>query len=79
MAGIGILDYHLEQHCQVMMIQKKINKLFSNIPNDFGIAGDILTVGFDANSRKHGVRLEQVLQRCRQANLKLNKEKCLFR
>ena len=31
------------------------------------------------DGRDHDVSLEQVLHRCRQANWKLNKEKCLFR
>ena len=45
----------------------------------FGIANDILIAGFDADIRDYDVSLEQELQRFRQANLKLNKEKCLFR
>ena len=57
------------------MLQKKIYELFIDIPNVFGIADDILIAGFDADCRDHVVRLEQVLQRCRQANLKQNKEK----
>ena len=60
------------------MFQKNIDKLFNDIPNVFGIADDILIAGFDADSRAHDTSLEQVLQRCRQANLKLN-NKCLFR
>ena len=48
------------------------------MPQVFGMADDILIVGFDTDGRNHDVRLEQVLCRCRQANLKQNKEKCLF-
>ena len=60
------------------MFQRKINELFSDICNVFGIA-DILIKGCDADGMDHDESLEQVLQRCRQANLELNKEKCLFR
>ena len=45
------------------MFQKKIEKLFSDIPNDFGIADDIQIAGFNADGRDHHVRIEQVLQR----------------
>ena len=61
------------------MFQKKINELFNDIPHVCGIADGILIAGFDVDGREHDARLEQVLQRCRQANLKLSKEKCLFR
>ena len=61
------------------MFQKKTDKLFNDIPNDFGIADDTLIAGLGANGRDHNMRLKQVLQRCRQANLKFNEEKCLFR
>ena len=39
---------------------------------------DILISEFDADFRDCGPRLEQMLQRCRQAIQKLNKEKCLL-
>ena len=39
------------------MFQKKIDKLFSDIPNVFGIA-DILLAGFNADGRVHKERLE---------------------
>ena len=55
------------------MFQKEIGELF----NVFGIA-DILIAGLDADGSFHDVSLGQVLQRSRQANLKLNKEKYLF-
>ena len=61
------------------MFQRKREELFSDIRNVFGITDDIIIVGFDADGRDHDVGLEQVLQRCRKANLKLNIEKCLFR
>ena len=61
------------------MFQKKIVKLFNNITYVFGSADDIPIASFYADGRDHDVHLEQVLWRWRQANLKLNKEKCLFR
>ena len=58
------------------MFQKMIDKLFNDIPNNFGIADDILVAGFDADGRDDDARLEKVLLRCRWANLKPHKEKC---
>ena len=61
------------------IFQNKIDDLFNDISNVFGIADDILIAGFEAEAMDHDIRLEQVLQSCKNANLKLNKEKCLFR
>ena len=61
------------------MFQKKINKLFSSMPNVFSIADDILIAGFDEQGKDHNETLNEVLQIYRQENLKCNKEKCLFR
>ena len=61
------------------MLKKKIDELFIRIPNIFGIAHHILIAGFDADDRDHHERREQMLYRCRQVNLKLNENKCLFR
>ena len=44
----------------------------------FGIADDILIAGFDDMGRDHDATLISVLRICRQVNLKLNKDKCLF-
>ena len=59
--------------------QKKIDALFSSIPNIVGIVGDILIGGFDEFGKDHNKMLEKVLQISRQVDLKLNKDKCLFR
>ena len=59
------------------MFQKKKDELFSDIPNVFGTADDILISGFDADGREHDRILKEVWHR--QLNVKLNKEKCLFR
>ena len=61
------------------MFQEEIDEFFNDIPNVYGIAGDNIIAGFDAESRDHIVILDQVLQNCRQAYLKLNKEKWLCR
>ena len=61
------------------MFEKKVDKLFNNIPNVFGISNDILIAGFDEEGSDHDKMLKKVLQICRQSNLKLNKDKCLFR
>ena len=45
----------------------------------FYITDDILIVGFDEWTKDHDETLEKVLEICVQANLKLNKDKCLFR
>ena len=47
------------------------------MPNVFGIADDILVAGYDTDGKDHDDTVQTVLQRCREVNLKLNKEKCL--
>ena len=47
--------------------------------NIFGIAGDILVIGYNDDGTDHDVMVQKVLQRCKEVNLKLNKEKCHFR
>ena len=54
------------------MLQRKNNKIFNVIPNVFGIADDILVIGYDE-------AVYSVLRQCQDVNLKLNKDKCHFR
>ena len=61
------------------MFHKKIDKLFSGVSNVFGIADDLLIAGFDQWGENYDKILEKVLWECRQENLKLYKDKCLFR
>ena len=61
------------------MFQWKIHKIFKNLPYVFVTADDILVVGYDTHGKDHDETLWQVLQICRQVNLKLNKDKCHFR
>ena len=47
--------------------------------NMFGIPDDILMTCFGELGRDHDAALDKVLGICRQANVKLKKDKCLFR
>ena len=70
---------HLEQHQQVIMFQCKIDEIFNNMPNVFGIVDDIMVRGYDKNGADHDEAVYSVLRQCQDVNLKLNKEKCDFR
>ena len=61
------------------MLQKKTDELFSDMPNIFSIADDILIAGFGEQGEDHNAMLDKVLRKYSQAYLKLNKDKCLFR
>ena len=58
------------------MCQKKIS-YSQGLSNLFGIADDILIAGFIDMGRDHDATLTKVLTICRQANLRLNKDKYL--
>ena len=45
----------------------------------FGIVDDILVIGYNENGADHDSAVYKMLQRCKEVNLKLNKEKCHFR
>ena len=57
----------------------KIDKIFNDMPNVFGIADDILVIGYDDDGTDHDATVPKVLQRCEEVNFKLNEEKCHFR
>ena len=59
--------------------QWKIEEIFKNLPNVFGIADDILVVCYDSDGKDHDEVLWNVLQIYRHMNLKLNKDKHCFR
>ena len=61
------------------MFQRKIDKIFKDLSNIFGIADHNLTVGYDRDCTDHDDTLQRVPQVFRQVNLKLNKDKCHFR
>ena len=53
------------------MFQRKIDKIFKDMPNVFGIVGDTLVAGYEADGKDHDETVQRVLQRCGQVNLKL--------
>ena len=61
------------------MLQRKIDEIFKDLPNEFGIADDILVVEYDVDGKDPDDTLQRVLQLWRQVNLKLNKHKCHIR
>ena len=61
------------------MFQWKIDEIFNDIPNVFGIAVDILVIGYDKDGTDHDGAVYRVLRGCQDVNLKLNKDKCHFR
>ena len=61
------------------MFQQKIDEIFKDLQDIFGITCDILIVRYDANSSDHKKNLQLVMQICQCENSKLNKNKCHFR
>ena len=61
------------------MFQHKIDKIFSDMPNVFGIMDDILVIDYNDNRADHDAAVHKVLWGCEEVSLKLNKEKCHFR
>ena len=59
------------------MFQCKIYETFNDIPNVFGIAEDILVIGYDKHITDHDETVYKVLKYCQDVNLKLNKEKLI--
>ena len=61
------------------MFQCKVNEIYNDMPNVFGIADDILMIGYGKDRRDHDEAVYSVLKQCQDMNLKLNKDKCHFR
>ena len=61
------------------MFQCKIDKIFNDMPDVFGIADDILVIGYDKDGVDHDKAVYNVPRYCQGVNLKLNKDKCHFR
>ena len=78
MAVIDIYNCHWEWY-QWVACSKKTDNLFSGMLNVSGIVDETLIVGFDEQGSDHYAILDKVLWVCRQANLILIKDKCLFR
>ena len=60
------------------MFQHKID-IFNDMPNVFGIADDILVIGYDKDGTDHDKAVYNVIRQYQDVNLKLNKDKCHFR
>ena len=52
----------------VNMFQHKTNKIVNDMPNIFGIADDILVIGYDDDDTDHDATVHKLLQRCKEAN-----------
>ena len=61
------------------MFQCKIDEIFNNMPKVFGIADDILVIGYNEDRADHDKAIYNMLRCCKQVILKLNKNKCHFR
>ena len=59
--------------------QCKIKEIFNDMPNVFGIADDILVIGYDEDGTDDNEAVYNMLRHCKEVNLKLNKDKCHFR
>ena len=55
------------------MFQWKIDEVFNDMPNIFGITDDILVVGYEDDCRDHDKTFQRLVQQCTQVYLKLNK------
>ena len=60
------------------IFQHKIDEIFSDMPNIFGIVDDILVIGYNEDGVVHDAAVCNMLWQCEEVNLKLNKEKCHF-
>ena len=55
------------------MFQYKIDEICNDMPNVFGIADDILVIGYDKDGTDHDEAVYNVLRQCQDVNLNLNK------
>ena len=61
------------------MFLNKIDELFNSVPNVSDITDEILIAGFDKQDKDNNQTLKKVLWIFKQANLKVKKDKCLFK
>ena len=52
------------------MFQRKIDETFKELPNMFGITGDIVVLAYDDGGRDHNNTVQKVLLICTNVNLK---------
>ena len=57
------------------MFQCKIDKICNDMLNLFGIADDILVIGYNKDRTDHNKAVYNVLRWCQNVNLRLNKAK----
>ena len=60
------LKWHYKMTCS-----SEIDQIFKDLPNVFGIACDIIIIGYDATGRDHDKSLKSVMQIGWRKNLKL--------
>ena len=60
------------------IFQCKIDEIFSDMPNVFGILDNILVIGDNKEEQITNTAVHKVLQQSGEVNLKLNKEKMPF-
>ena len=53
------------------MFQRKIDEIIKDLPNVFGIKGDILIIGYDSNGTCHDRTLHKSIQISRKENVNL--------
>ena len=61
------------------MYQKKIDKTFSDLPGCFGIADDIIAVGWREDGKDHDENLETVLECTRSTGVCFKEDKMVVR
>ena len=57
------------------MLQCKIDEIFNDMSNVFGITDDILVIGYIENGTYYDAAVHKVLWRSKEVNLKLNNKK----
>ena len=70
-----IQDYHREQPLQDIYFNEK-GEIFKDLPNVFGIPDDVLVVDYDSDCKDHDDT--NILQTCREVNLKTKQRKMAF-
>ena len=61
MASIGYKELPFRAVPVGNMFQCKIDKIFSDMPNVFGIMDDILVIGYDKNGADHDAAVHKLL------------------
>ena len=61
--------YHFGAAPEGDTFQHKIDKFFNDMPNVFGIADDMLVIGYDKDRADHDEAVYSVLRQCQDVNL----------